>query len=115
MVDDQDEVDEFEFEFEDEFEDYVSLKDRVRRGPLLGVLLWTTLVAGAIWVVLNAIVDIHFAEGFADFVASETGNELWIWVQAVREIAYSVFLVALGSYVVLWLALRDLNRDAAPS
>jgi hypothetical protein len=58
MVDDQDEVDEFEFEFEDEFEDYVSLKDRVRRGPLLGVLLWTTLVAGAIWVVLNAIVDI---------------------------------------------------------
>jgi len=34
MVDDQDEVDEFEyeFEFEDEFEDDVSLKDRVRRG-----------------------------------------------------------------------------------
>jgi hypothetical protein len=62
MVDDHDEVDEFEFEFEDEFEDedYVSLKDRVRRGLLLGVLLWTTLVAGAIWAVLNAIVDSHF-------------------------------------------------------
>ena len=118
MVDDQDEVDEFEFEFEDEFEDedYLSLKDRARRGPLLGVLLWTTLVAGAIWVVLNAIVDIHFARGFSNsFAESETAGELWIWVQAVREIAYSVFLVALGSYVVLWLALRDLNRDAAPS
>jgi hypothetical protein len=61
MVDDQDEVDEFEFEFEEEFEDedYESLKDRVRRGPILGVLLGTTLFAGAIWVVLNAIVDIH--------------------------------------------------------
>jgi hypothetical protein len=107
MVDDQDEVDEFEFEFEDEFEDYVSLKDRVRRGPLLGALLVTTLVAGAIWVVLNAIVDIRFAKGFIDFVASEMESVVWIWVQAAREIAYSVFLVALGTYVVLWLALRE--------
>ena len=108
MVDDQDEVDEFEyeFEFEDEFEDDVSLKDRVRRGPLLGALLVITLVAGAIWVALNAIVDIRFARGYADF-ASEMESELWIWTQAVREIAYSVFLVALGSYVVLWLALRE--------
>jgi hypothetical protein len=45
--------------------------------------------------------------GFAGrFFASEAG-EVWIWVQTVREIAYSVFLVALGSYVVLWLALRE--------
>ena len=109
MVDNQDDVDEFAFEFEDEFEDedYLSLKDRVRRGPLLGALLVTTLVAGAIWVVLNAIVDVRFAKGFTDFVASEMESELWIWAQAVREIAYSVFLVALGSYVVLWLALRE--------
>jgi hypothetical protein len=67
----------------------------------------TTLVAGAIWVVLNAIVDIRFAKGFIDFVASEMESVVWIWVQAAREIAYSVFLVALGTYVVLWLALRE--------
>ena len=92
----------------DEFEDYESLMDRVRRGPLLGVLLGTTLVAGAIWVVLNAIVDVHFAGGFSNsLTGSETAGELWIWVQAAREILYSVFLVALGSYVVLWLALRE--------
>jgi hypothetical protein len=117
MVDDQDEVDEFEFEFEDEFEDedYESFKDRVRRGPLLGVLLWTTLVAGAIWVGLNAIIDIRFAGGFAADSFSTEPHKLWIWLQAASEIAYSVFLVALGSYVVLWLALRDLNRDATPS
>jgi len=102
-VDDQDEV--------GGFEDYESLKDRVRRGPLLGVLLSTTLVAGATWVVLNAIMGVGFA---GRFFASEAG-EVWIWVQAVRAIAYSVFLVALGSYVVLWLALRDLDHDAAPS
>ena len=32
----------------------------MRRGPLREVLLWTILVAGAIWVVLNAIVQIRF-------------------------------------------------------
>ena len=117
MVDDQDEVDEFEFEFEDEFEDedYESLKDRVRRGPILAVLLGTTIVGGAIWVALNAIIDIRFAGGFAADSFSTEPDKLWIWLQAAREIAYSVFLVALGSYVVLWLALRDLNRDATPS
>jgi hypothetical protein len=61
MVDNQDDV--------DEFEDYESLKDRLRRGPLLGVLLGTTLVAGVIWLVLTAIVDIRFARGyFADIL-----------------------------------------------
>ena len=109
MVDDQD-------EFEDEFEDYESLKNRVRRGPLLGVLLGTTLVAGAIWVVLNTMLNIHYRGGYADFVtsASESVSEFWIWAQTVKGIAYSVFLVALGSYVVLWLALRDLDHHAAP-
>jgi hypothetical protein len=99
MVDDQDEV--------DEFEDYASLKDRVRRGPLLGILLGTTLVAGLVWVVLNAVVDIRLARGNAYIFDSETAGELWRWAQLATQIAYSVFLVALGSYVVLWLALRE--------
>ena len=105
MVDNDDEAD----EFEDEFEDHESLKDRVRRGPLLGVLLWTTLVAGGTWVVLNAMFNIRYRGGFADFVtsATETAGEFWVWAQTARGIAYSVFLVALGSYVVLWLALRE--------
>jgi hypothetical protein len=111
MVDDQDEVDEFENEFEDD----VSLKDRVLRGPLLRILLWTVLIAGAVWVVLQVIFQIHAATGYQDIFSSEAGAELWGWVQAVGGIAYTVFLVALGSYVVLWLALRDLDRDAAPS
>lgn len=61
MVDDQDEVDEFEFEDEFEDEGYESLRDRVRRGPILGVLLGTTLFAGAVWVVLNSITHIRQA------------------------------------------------------
>lgn len=113
MVDDQDEVDELKFEFEDEFEDYESLRDRVRRGPILGVLLGTTLFAGAVWVVLNSINQIRQANlirqasVYPDIFSSESENELWVWMQAASGIAYAVFLVALGSYVVLWLALRE--------
>jgi hypothetical protein len=113
MVADQDEVDEFEFEFEDEFEDYDSFGDRVRRGPILGVLLGTTLFAGAVWVVLNSINHIRQANlirqasVYPDIFSSESENELWVWMRAASGIAYAVFLVALGSYVVLWLALRE--------
>jgi hypothetical protein len=99
MVDDQDEV--------DEFEDYVSLKDRVLRGPLLGISLWTVLIAGAAWVVLNGVIQIRLATGYPNIFSSEAGADLWAWAQAASGIAYTIFLVALGSYIVLWLALRE--------
>jgi hypothetical protein len=91
----------------EESEDFESLEDRIRRGPLLGVLLWTALMAGAVWVVLNAIVQIRLATGYPDLFSSEVGAELWAWVQAVGGIAYTTFLVALGSYVLLWLRVRQ--------
>ena len=91
----------------EESEDFESLEDRVRRGPLLGVLLWTALIAGAVWVVLNAIVQIRLATGYPDLFSSEAGAKLWAWVQAVSGIAYTTFLVALGSYVLLWLRVRQ--------
>lgn len=100
MVDNQDDVD----EFEDEFEDYESLKDRVRRGPLLGVLLGTTLVAGAVWVVLNAFCRDSPREGPRRFLRLGDCRSCLDMAQTARGIVYSVFLVALGSYVVLWLA-----------
>jgi hypothetical protein len=91
----------------EESEDFESLEDRIRRGPVLGVLLWTALIAGAVWVVLNAIVQIRLATGYPDLFSSEAGAELWAWVQAVSGIAYTAFLVALGSYVLLWLRVRQ--------
>lgn len=39
--------------------------------------------------------------------SSEEAAEVWVWVQAMSGIAYSVFLVALGSYVLLWLRVRQ--------
>jgi hypothetical protein len=96
-VDNEDEV--------EESEDYERLRDRVRRGPLREVLLWTILVAGAVWVVLNAIVQIRFVWFTGRFAS--VPSSVFIWAQAVAGIANSVFLVALGSYIALCLALRE--------
>jgi hypothetical protein len=96
---DQDEI--------EEWEDYESLEDRILRGPLMGVLIWTAVIAGAVWIALNAYVQIRQARGFSDLFTSEEAAEVWVWVQAGSGIAYSVFLVALGSYVLLWLLVRQ--------
>jgi hypothetical protein len=64
-------------------------------------------------VVLNSINHIRQANlirqasVYPDIFSSESENELWVWMQAASGIAYTDFLVALGSYVVLWLALRE--------
>ena len=91
----------------EESEDFESLEDRILRGPLLGVLLWTAIIAGAVWVVLNVIIQIRLATGYPDLFSSEAGAELWAWAQAVSGIAYTTFLVALGSYVLLSLRVRQ--------
>ena len=98
---------------DDESEDYESLKDRVRRDPLREVLLWTALVAGAIWIVLNAIVQIRFA-GIGTELFTSGPQGLLIWLQVAGGVANSVFLVAIGSYVVLWLAAREDSSSDRP-
>jgi hypothetical protein len=91
----------------EEREDYESLEDRILRGPLMGVLLWTALISGAVWIALNAYVQIRQARGLSNLFGSEEAADVWVWVQAGSAIAYSVFLVALGSYVLLWLRVRQ--------
>jgi hypothetical protein len=72
-----------------------------------GVLLSTAPIAGAVWVVLNVIIQIRQATGYPDLLSSEAAAELWAWVQAVSGIACTTFLVALDSYVLLWLRVRQ--------
>ena len=58
-------------------------------------------------------IQIHTARDYADIFSSEGPAELWVWMQSVNGIAYTVFLVALGSYILLWLRFRqrsDLNE-----
>ena len=102
-----DEDDLVEWEDLEEWEEHESFEDRIRRGPLLGALLWTAIIAGAVWAILNAIIQIRTARGYADIFSSEGPAELWVWMQVVSGIAYTVFLVALGSYILLWLRFRQ--------
>lgn len=62
---------------------------------------------GGVWIALNAYVQIRQARGYSNLFSSEEAAEVWVWVQAMSGIAYSVFLVALGSYVLLWLRVRQ--------
>jgi hypothetical protein len=103
---DQDEI--------EEWEDFESLEDRILRGPLLRILLWTALIAGAVWVVLNAAVQIRYARSYSNLFSSEEAAAVWTWVETLSGIAYSVFLVALGSYVLLWLRVRQSSDSAQP-
>lgn len=99
---------------EDELEEseaFKSLEDRIRGGPLLGVLLWTALIAGAVWVVLNAAGQIRSATSYPDLFSSKADADLWMWVQAVSSIAYTMLVVALGSCVLLWLRVRQSSRS----
>jgi hypothetical protein len=102
-----DEDDLVEWEDLEEWDDHESFEDRIRRGPLLGALLWTAIIAGAAWVVLNASIQIHTAGGYEDIFSSEGPAKRWVWMQAASGIAYTVFLVALGSYILLWLRFRE--------
>ena len=101
-----DEDDLVEWEDLEEWEDHESFEDRIRRGPLLGALLWTAIIAGAVWVVLNAI-QIRTARAYEDIFSSEGPAEFWVWMQVVSGIAYAVFLVTVGSYILLWLRFHQ--------
>jgi hypothetical protein len=75
----------------------------------LSALLWTALGAGALWVLLRGAIQLRFylGDGLNGF-QSEGEAEIWAWVQAFDGISYSVFLVALGSYVLIWLRARQM-------
>jgi hypothetical protein len=102
-----DEDDPVQWEDLEEWEDLESFEDRIHRGPLLGALLWTAIIAGAAWVLLNASIQIRTARAYEDTFSSEGPAELWVWMQVVSGIAYAVFLVAFGSYIPLWLRFRQ--------
>ena len=89
-----------------------SLEDRIRNGPLFQILLWTTLIAGAVWVVSSAAVGVQSVAGYPH--GSGIRRALWVWMQVGSSIAYSVFIVGVGSYVLLWLRLRQTSSPDRP-
>jgi hypothetical protein len=83
-----------------------SLEERLQRGPSLRILLWLALLSGVAWIVLNGPLQIRFAVLTPTAFASEIEAEFYEWVRVISGIGYTLFVVAVGSYVVLWLAAR---------
>jgi hypothetical protein len=66
-------------------------------------------LSGVAWIVSNGLLQIHFAVLTPTAFASEIEAEFYEWVQLVSGICYTLLVVSVGSYVLLWLATR--RRD----
>ncbi len=92
---------------EDEWEDDASADDGVRRQGLLAALFWVAIVAGLVWIALNTYVQIRVNVSGDQFFGSEEVAEFFRWAQTLSGISYTVFLVSVGSYVLVWLRSRQ--------
>lgn len=86
--------------------DYFAKANRTARGRPhlgLGALRWIALVAGGVWVVSTAVVQVWFYLLNDPFAGFDGSSSVLRWAQALSTMAYPVFLVAVGAYVLLWL------------
>ena len=60
-------------------------------------------MAGCAWVASTAILQIRFYVMDDPFPGSIELTRVFLWTQALSSIAYPVFLVAVGAYVLQWL------------
>ncbi|HYZ13228.1 MAG TPA: hypothetical protein VFA08_06425 [Actinomycetota bacterium] len=91
---------------DDDWDEGPGLEERIRRGPWLRILLWLALLSGVAWIVSNGLLQIRFGVLTPTAFAGEIEAEFYEWVQVISGIGYTLFVVAVGSYVVLWLAAR---------
>jgi hypothetical protein len=79
-----------------------SRRRSIREWSWLDGLRWAVYVSGITYIVANAIVNISYTQtGFRN--ASESVR----WLQAVSGVAYTIFLVSVGAFVVTWLRDRE--------
>lgn len=79
--------------------------DRARASPWLSLVFWLAIVAGLAWIGLNGYVQIRQQlDGDQLFSSPEAAD--FFWAQAVAGISYTVFLVSVGTYVLVWLRSR---------
>ena len=91
---------------DDDWDEGPGLEERLRTGPLLRILFWLALLSGLAWIVSNGLLQIRFAARTPTPFAREVEAEFFEWVQVVSSLGYTLFVVAVGSYVLLWLAAR---------
>lgn len=73
------------------------------------MIRWIALLAGAGWVASTAILHVRITL-LGDPFQSQAALDALRWVRAAERIGYALFLVAAGSYVILWLRSREASR-----
>jgi hypothetical protein len=79
---------------------------RWRRVPM-GGLRWTAIVSAIVWIVARFVASLWLA---VETTSSSFGSNLsrWLaWLQFADQLAFAVFVSAVGLYVVLWLEGRS--------
>ena len=71
----------------------------------LSLLFWLAVVSGLVWITLNAYVQIRFQVG-QFFESPEAAADEFAWAQVLTSLSYTLFLVSVGIYVLLWLRSR---------
>lgn len=104
MIDEDDDNEPAEDEW-DEGEDEWDEGD-VTRIPWLSMLLGLAIVSGIAWIGLNAYIQIRQQLASDQFFSSRSEADYFFWAQAVSGISYTVFLVSVGVYVLVWLRGR---------
>jgi hypothetical protein len=95
--------------FESAYEHFTRLnrRERIRaiRVRSMGLTLWTALVAGLAWIVSSAVFQIRISVIGGGF-SSQEAFEAMQWIDLISGIAYPVFLVSFGLYVMMWMKSR---------
>ena len=91
---------------DEDWDEGPGLEERIGRRPWLRVLLRLALLSGLAWILSNAALQIRLAVVTGSVFGSEGEAEFYEWVQVVSSICYTLFVVSVGSYVLLWLATR---------
>lgn len=87
---------------------------RGRRGPGLRALRWVALVSGCVWIASTALVQVWFYVLNDPFAGFDGSSAVLRWGQALSTIAYPVFLVAVGAFVLSWMLRRGDLESASP-
>jgi hypothetical protein len=96
------------------FDRFVVLTRRGRIPRVLSVLFVVAVIDGLIWCLIGAYQTWRSVEGF-DF-ASEGERSFSRVLDTLSTLAYPVFVVSVGMFILLWLWSRDAPRpDDRPS
>jgi hypothetical protein len=70
----------------------------------MGAIRWTAIVSAIAWIIARFVESLWFALESTSF---DNGSSRWLaWFQFADQVAFAVFVSAVGLYIVFWLERR---------